>query len=94
MQTADQREVRGFTWRQAVWLFVMAMTLEATIIGGFISIRTELSQNTKDNIKQDMRIDNVIVEMDRLKIHDATQDAQIDNLRQHHLDEAPVRYRQ
>lgn len=78
--TLDNKEIRGFTWRQAGWVLGALMTIEATVVGGFLSIKQELAQNTKDNASQESRIAEIKVEQDRLKEHDIKQDAQIEFL--------------
>lgn len=62
------KPVTGFTWKQGAWAIVTALTIEATLIGGFSTIKSDLARTKDDEAFDRTQIALQRVDIDVLKL--------------------------
>lgn len=74
------REVRGFTWRQLLWVIGSLAVVEFTLLGIYFSLASRVDIATSTNIAQnnDIHINKIDIETIRLKFE--RLDTRLDNI--------------
>lgn len=78
--SVPNKEVRGFTWRQLIWVIGSLAIVEFTLLGVYYSINTRIDVATSINAAQAEDIHNSKAEIEGIKIHLERVDTRVDNM--------------
>lgn len=80
-QTADSRELRGFTWRQAFVALVIVVsstsTIMVTVLGTFYSLKGDMKESYEISKLNSIEVSKLHVDVDMLKIQVARLDQSV-----------------
>lgn len=88
-ETADNKEMRGFTWRQVGWIIgsvlCAVITIEATLLGIYNSTMHRLADTEKTNEVQAAQLDKIRVDLDLMKVQVARLEERIESDNTRHM---------
>lgn len=74
------REVRGFTWRQLLWVIGSLAIVEFTLLGVYFSLATRVDVATSTNVTQDNAIHMNKIDIESMRLKFERLDTRLDNI--------------